>query len=230
MTKRAVFVACALIACVNSGRTARGVIVNGDFSTGDLTGWQTAAADDEDQAVAAPIGVQIQAQGNYAAIATVPYSGSGTFLPLTQLSQTFAITSQPLVFDLGFNTTVDANEVDDHLFRDALAVLLSDGMSTYTLAAADTFGLVLDPFNDAPGTLTRTGSAIPSLSDHIQFEADVASLASSQVTLTFYLLNETDGHASEARVGGVAIVPEPASGILVLAAVGLWKHRRRQDG
>ena len=227
-----------------------GAITNGDFATGDTAGWTEFALDDDDNVVTPPISVIIDAAGNLAELETVPYSGSEAFFPVTVLSQLFTLAGDTLHFDLGFVTEVDLNEgIDPQAFPDSFEVSLFDGTDSFTLALLDTFGLALDPFGDVAtaglGSLISSPSSHPALTDHVQFNINLAALSSQDVILDVVILNDLDGFSSVGRITNVANpappppgdgIPEPLTATLAvmsLAGVGLAtnrRHRRPESG
>ena len=231
-----------VVALSGLSQSARG-ITNGDFASGDTSGWTESAFDDDNNAVAAPVSVVADAAGNFAQLETVPFSSSEAFFPITVLSQSFTLAGNSLRFDIGFDTQVDFNEnVDQLAFPDSLEVSLFDGVDSFTLALFDTFGLALDPFGDVAtaglGSLTSSASGHPSLTDQVQIEIDFAALSSQDVTLDVVMLNDLDGFASVGRITNVVNpaapppgdgIPEPLTatlGLMGLAAAG-WTTSRR---
>ena len=224
LTRILVYTVCVFALSVTL--THAGQINNGDFSTGDLTGWTTSAIDDNDNEVSpAPIAVTSNVAGNFAELSTVAYSNPPGFAPpTTSLSQEITLTGNRLAFDLAFETTTDSNETDDGFFSDTLEVLLDDGSSQFTLLVFDGFNLDINPFGETPGLITSSASNHPLLSDRINLQINLNALASNTVTLEFTLVNELDGHASLARVARV--VPEPTTALLILGAFGLCGFKR----
>lgn len=207
-------------------------ITNGDFGTGDLSGWTTESFDDDDNIAATPIGVIVESAGNFAELETVPYGGSESFFPVTILSQQLMLTGGVLEFDLGFDTVPDTGErTDPFAFLDSFEISLFDGTDSFTLALFDDFGLTSDPFGDVAGggigSLTHSASTHPLLSDHIEFSVNLAGFSSSDVAIEFTMLNGLDGFASIGRVGGVqvtvppgGVIPEPLTATLSFIGVG----------
>jgi hypothetical protein len=194
-----------------AGTASATIIVNGDFETGDLTGWTASATG----AVIPPppltplISV-ISIGGSSAAEFETGDFASGPFI--STLEQTFTLppdTSQ-LVFDFSLSTAPDPTGTGTSPFLDSFVVSLTDSVDFFDLLLVDAFGAIPDPFGSAPGTVALGSPMNPALD--FGLTVDISALAGSTVTLFFDIINEDDGSITTALLDNVAVpaqIPEP---------------------
>jgi hypothetical protein len=208
-------------------RTASAGLVNGNFATGDLTGWTASAIDQNGNAVTPLISVASSGGTNFAVFDTGNYA-TGPFV--STLSQSFLVTAaEPILrFELNHLPTLtpDATGTGTSSFGDSVVASVSDGTNTYALLMVDGSGSLTDPFGTAPGTVVIG----PSLNSPLNslFQADLSSLAGQTLTLFLDATNQDDGFQSvyyftsfqTARtIKSNFTIPEPSS--LVLASIAL---------
>jgi hypothetical protein len=215
-----------VISSFGSGTASAGLLVNGDFATGDLTGWTASAIDQNGNSVAPLISVvsignihdAVFDTGNYA---TGPFDST--------LSQSFLVTAAEPVLSFDFNhlpaLSADATGTGTASFRDSFVVSVFDGTNSYALLLIDASGSLTDPFGNAPGSVTIGRSSIFPLQDST-LRADLSSLAGLTVTLNIDVTSQDDAfrtvfdftNAQTSPVSSSNFVPEPSS--LVLAVIG----------
>ena len=193
-------------------------IVNGDFETGDLSGWTTSAIGGSPL-----ISVVMPGTNHFAELATGDFA-TGPFI--STLEQTFTV--DPATPQLSFDFTLPSTILDPtgtglSPFLDSFVVSLLSGASFFDLLLVDQFGAIADPFGTAPGT---TGVAAPSdVAFDFSLVADLSSLVGESVTLFFDVINEDDGFESVFALDNVqltgtgAVVPEPST--FIIFVVGL---------
>lgn len=199
-------------------------IANGDFGTGDLTGWSTSAIDSNFTPVSADPFIDVTPFGSGAA-ATFTTGEFSDGLFLASLAQDVSISSAQasLTFDFSLpviaadTTGIDGGSPVD----DALFALLDGPMGIHDLLLVDSLGPVPDPFGSAPGEVILGPPSDPAFDYSIR--ADLSALAGGTATLVFDLTQEDDGKQIVAlAIGNVALVPEPTAGTLLIVAVSVW--------
>lgn len=218
--------------------SASAAIVNGDFETGDFTGWTVSAIDDLGGPIdPTPFLSVANVGGNYVADFRTGAFSDGLFI--ATLEQTFTVdAAAPIVrFDFTLPTvSTDSTGTGTSPFFDAILVSMDDGIDFYELLLVDQFGALADPFGTAPGTVILGAPSDPSFD--YGFTANVSTLANQNVTLYVDVINEDDGSmatmtADNFNTGTAhAPVPEPASVAVwsLLTMVGVaygWRRKRR---
>jgi hypothetical protein len=215
-----------VVSSVSTGTVWAGFI-NGNFATGDLTGWTASAIDQGGNAVTPLISVATSAAGNFAVFDTGNFA-TGPFD--STLSQSFLVSAaEPILrFDLNDLPTLtpDATGTGTSSFGDSVVASVSDGTNTYALLMVDSSGSLADPFGTAPGTVV-IGPSLNSPLDSL-FQADLSSLAGQSLTLFLDTTNQDDGFQSvyyftnfqtAPTIISNFTIPEPSS--LVLASIAL---------
>jgi len=181
--------------------SANGVISNGDFETGDLTGWTASViAAVQPPPPLTPLISVSAVGGNHFAVFETGEFATGPFI--STLEQTFPVPDNfVLRFDFSFSTDDDATGGGSSPFFDAFAVSLTAGGSTYELLLADRSGAHDDPFGTAPGTTALDMPTGP-LFD-FRYVADLSALAGQTATLYFDIISEDDGMVASARIDNV---------------------------
>jgi hypothetical protein len=221
----------------SSGSAAvRAGFINGNFATGDLTGWTASAIDQHGNPVTPLISVASAGGANFAVFDTGTYA-AGPFD--STLSQSFLVTAaQPILsFDLSGlpKLSPDSSGTGMSSFQDSFVASVFDGTNTHALLLIDASGALADPFGTAPGTVTLG----PSLNSPLDttFTADLSSLAGQTLTLNLDVTSQDDGSQSSYSVTNFTTsarqtqnaIPEPHSIVLASAFVmaGLcyaWKQ------
>lgn len=228
---RAVFTAFMVLSLsLGSGRAGATAIVNGDFATGDFTGWTTSAIDQGFAPIAPLLSVVPFGGGNAADFPT------GTFADdrfIQTLEQSFVVDPGEPLFSFEFSLpdiVSDATGTGASSFRDALVVSLDRGTDFFELLLVDFSGALADPFGTAPGPVTLGAPTDPAFD--FLFTADLSSLTGDTVTLFFDIINEDDGFQFNSPLMGVAKTgapsnkaPLPASIWLFLIALGALRLR-----
>jgi hypothetical protein len=237
MSRRTLRTLLLVLVCLNVGPAlSRAAIINGDFETGNLTGWTLAGSG---SASGTGIGVsptdgsyqgEIETTGNFtvlapAVVASLGVSGSailalgaGTPVNGTALSQDVTVSAgDTLKFDWNFLTD-ELNE--DPMYNDFGFFTISNSAFLLASRNSSTYNMVSPPagFDGQTGWMTQTYT-FP---------------AAGTYKVGFGVLNVGDaGHDSVLLLDAVSIsVPEP--GTLALLVVGLlsfvvcvWQKRRR---
>ena len=212
---RTAILALAFFLAQVAGTLHATVITNGDFETGDLSGWD----------VAGPGAVSVATDaGNHFAEMTTGFDPiSGAFI--TTLSQDFVIpvNPAPLTFDFAFETT-GADQFA--FFIDALAVSLTTDLGNlFDFLVVDEIGMILDPLASVSPSSTFTSGFLLSL--------DVSSFAGANATIFFDLFDEDDLADSTVSVDNLQVVPEPGSiaAIISICVLGFisynWRRRKQ---
>lgn len=223
-----------VIAELTLARSASAEFVNGDFETGDLTGWTASAIGGSPL-----ISVVMPATNHFAEFETGDFA-TGPFI--STLEQTITVDpSKPLLsFDFTLpTTTADATGIGASPFLDGFFVSATAGGSFFDLLLVDQFGALADPFGTAPSAV-RLGAPSASGFD-FGLTADLSSLATQSVTILFDVINEDDGFESTFALDNVqfsgsgGVVPEPSTIVLWgLGVVGFgfrsMRRRRRHPG
>lgn len=214
-------------------------IINGDFETGDFTGWTASAIDGAFNPTAPLISVA-SVGGNQVAVFDTGDFNTGPFI--STLEQTFTVDPATPFLTFDFSdpfTSADATGTGAGPFLDAFAVSLQSGADFYDLLVLDQFGPWADPFGTAPGTVALGTSLAPSLD--FSARADLSSLAGQSVTLYADMINEddrfettvwSDFYELQSQQTKKTVIPEPASltlwSLLLagVAAVRRQRHRR----
>ncbi len=214
-----------LVSSIGAGTVSAG-FVNGNFATGDLTGWTASAIDQNGNPVTPLISVATSAAGNFAVFDTGNYA-TGPFD--STLSQSFMVTAAEPVLSFDFNhlptLATDPTGTGTSSFLDSFVASLSDGTNTYVLLLVDSTGSLTDPFGTAPGSVTIGPSFNSPLDSTLS--ADLSSLAGQTLTLNLDVTSQDDGSQSTFDATNFLtlppstsnLIPEPSS--LVLAAIGL---------
>jgi len=234
MTKRLVGIfLCGLVCAAVGAPPARAAISNGDFATGDFTGWITSAGDDFGDPLdpANFLSVVPLGSGNAARLDTGEFATDALFIATVE--QTFLI--DPAAAMLTFDFTLPTQSVDPTgpgtgAFLDTLFVSVDDGVDLFELLLVDNIGPLEDPFATAPGPVS-VGPPSDAAFD-FRMSADLSSLAGSNVTLFVDLVQEDDSQVSVFHASNFALVPEPSSWLLAvlgLAALTVFVHRRRAE-
>jgi hypothetical protein len=218
--------------------SACGGIINGDFETGDFTGWTVSAYDEDGNPLDPSPFISIgTVGGSNAAIFKTGLFADGLFM--ATLEQTYTIpAARPF---LTFEFTLPLIEVDptgsgNGPFKDSSALSVLRGSDFFDLLLVDQTGAYADPFGTAPGTVTLGAAKSPGF-DYL-FRADLTSLKGNEVTLFFGIFQEDDGfvfdlsachftHYEEQKK--TPVIPEPSSLALATAVVliaALWRRRK----
>jgi hypothetical protein len=227
------------VSSVGSGNVSAGFI-NGNFATGDLTGWTASAVDQNGNPVTPLISVASSGGSNFAVLDTGNYA-TGPFD--STLSQSFLVTAAEPILSFDFNhlhtLTPDPTGTGTSSFRDSFVASLSDGTNTFALLLVDSSGALTDPFGTAPGSVTVGPSSIIPVLD-TTLRADLSSLAGQTLTLFLDVTNADDGFRTvfdptkfdTSAKSPSNFIPEPSS--LVLAAIGFvislfytWKSHQQ---
>lgn len=209
---------------VGSGTASAGLLVNGNFATGDLSGWNASAIDQNGNPVTPLISVGSSGGTNFAVFNTGTYA-AGPFD--STLSQSFLVTAAEPVLSFDFNhlpvVSPDPTGTGTSSFGDSFVASVSDGTNTYVLLLIDSSGSLTDPFGTAPGSVTIGQSSNSPLDSTLR--ADLSSLAGETLTLYLDVTSQDDGSQStfDLTNAGTAKpelsnVPEPDS--LMLAVIG----------
>jgi hypothetical protein len=226
-----------LVTSVGSGTASAG-IVNGDFATGDLTGWTASAIDQNGNPVTPLISVVSMGSIHDAVFDTGQYA-TGPYD--STLSQSFLVTAAQPILSFDFNKmptlTPDPTGTGTSPFGDSFVASLFDGTNTYVLLLIDSSGSLTDPFGTAPGSVTIGQSSNSPLDSTLQ--ADLSSLAGQTLMLNLDVTSQDDGFQSMfdstnfgmTQVISPNIIPEPSS--FVLALIGgvaslLYARKRRR--
>jgi YD repeat-containing protein len=199
-------------------------IINGDFASGDLSGWTADAWDGSSNPTTPRITIESGGGQNVAAFDT------GAFVDdvfVSTLSQVYTVSDADpeLRFDFILpTTTTDGTGTGTSPFLDGFAVSLDDGSNLFELLLLDVSGALADPFGTAPGAVTLGTPGNPFFD--FQLVADLATLGGTPVTLLIDAISEDDGFRSVARFSNFApqeptsgIVPLPPSWLLLLPAL-----------
>lgn len=232
----AVFCLCTL--SVAAVPVAADSVVNGDFATGDLSGWTVGAIDDGAGAIDPTPFVAVESfAGDDALQMSTQDFGDGLFI--ATLEQQFTVDVANPFFSLDFVLP----EIDEDFtgaaaspFYDALVVSIDDGTDTIELLQIDQFGALANPFGSASFDV-ELGEASDADYD-FSLLADLSSMVGLELTLFIDLIQEDDGYVfvsalDNIRTGAapaVQPVPEPASLWLVGFGVMGWalvRNRRR---
>jgi len=205
-------------------------LTNGNFETGDLTGYFT-EDDLGDPNPAVTVAADPGSGNHFASLDTASHTSF-----FNTLGQDLTLPPSPAVlsFDVGFSTAVDGSTDVGMGFPDSFAVSLvttADFLDILVVDAAG--GVVADPGGSLPVTYDPTSTiagfaplaGAGALSGAITLPLP-ASMLGDDATLFFDLFDEEDGHRSIAAVDNIALqaapapaVPEPATGLLL--TVGL---------
>ena len=222
------------VAALSASTTLADTVVNGDFSTGDLSGWL--ASSDSGTIPQVPITpiVSVVGTGNGSAaeLSTGDFD-TGPFI--STLEQTFTVSAtQPVLgFDVSFSSVADSTGSGNGFFGDAFVAVIQAGVEFFDIALVDDTGVQVDPFGSAPGSVSVDSPQNASLS--VRVLADLTPIAGQTVTLFFDIVSEDDGRRSTAVVdnvgfpGGNTVVSEPATLALILTGlcVGCVSRRRQ---
>lgn len=223
----ALFVISALAFAANA--SAFNLITNGDFETGDLTGWSTnnnnASANGNVQVIQAGPFANAQGMDNYYALL-----GLGTTDGTSRLRQDFDVTGVNEItvsFDWAFDYWDNATNADDTF----LSFVRQDGNPAERITMLDliTNGTFTNPSIDlAYGTFTKT--------------YDISNYTTDEARLIFRLTEESTnsiftGTASVAGIDnvvitGIAPVPEPSTYAMfgtAFALLGFVGYRSRKN-
>jgi hypothetical protein len=218
--------------------TAYAGFINGNFATGDLTGWTASAIDQNGNPVTPLISVASSGGTNFAVFDTGNFA-TGPFD--STLSQSFLVTAAQPILSFDFNhlptLTPDPTGTGTSSFRDSFVASLFDGTKTYVLLLTDSSGSLADPFGTAPGSVTIGTSSGSPLDSTLR--ADLSSLAGQTLTLDLDVTNQNDGFRSVFDPTNFLtstpmppnFIPEPNS--LMLAVIGgvaslLYVRKRRR--
>jgi len=226
MAATAVLAVCAL----GQTATSEAEIVNGDFATDDLTGWEADAFDSGSAPIVKDPFISVGPLGTGDAV----FLSTGAFedgLFLLKLEQSFIVDPEMpvLAFDFSLPTySDDATGAGDSLFPDVLFALVDSPSGLADLLAIEPFGPVVDPLGSAPGSVFLDAPSDDAF-DHGLF-ADLSAFAGEEVILVFDLTQEDDGSSfEELAISNVRLeVPEPASAALVgLGVMAAFSRRQR---
>ena len=152
---------------------SQGTIINGDFATGDLTGWTTSAIDQAGQPTTSLVSVESSGGTFFADFPTGQFADD---VFISTLEQTFTVTAQEpiLSFEFSLPSIIEDNTGSGNSpFFDAFVVSL-ENVGTgdfFDLLLVDQFSVLADPFGTAPGTVTLGAPSSP-LFDFV-FNADL---------------------------------------------------------
>jgi hypothetical protein len=216
--------AIGALVCWLAAQPASG-ITQGDFSSGDLTGWTASAVDAFGDAVSPLISV-INPSGNFLAEFSTGEFASGPFI--STLEQSFLVDAADPILSFNFSlpgVVSDPSGTGASPFLDTFSVsVFNGGNKDLLLAVKD--GAVADPFGTAPGPTAVGPSTNPQLG--LNFRADLSSLAGIPVTVFFDLSNEDDSFRSHVWLDDVRLTsatkPVPdigGTGVLLLLGVFL---------
>lgn len=191
-------------------------IINGDFETGDLTGWTVSVFG------GSPLISVVDLGGNNVAHFPTGDFATGPFIQT--LEQSFVVDpGLPfLTLDFGLpELQPDPTGTGASPFLDAFVVAASSGAGTFELLLVDANGALADPFGTAPGAVFLGPPTNPSLD--FSLSADL-SLLLGPITLSFFVTNEDDGSQfNMLYLDNVVMTeePVPAPGTLLLIGLGL---------
>jgi len=215
-------------------------LTNGDFESGDLTGYFT-----EDDTFLPNPAITVAADpvthNHFASLDTASHTSF-----FNTLGQDLTLPPSPslLSFDFGFSTAGDGSTDAGMGFPDSFAVSLVTAANFLDILVVDEAGGVVpdpggsltvayDPTIAIAGFAPLAGGA-SALSGSITLLLP-ASVLGDDATLFFDLFDEEDGHRSVAAVDNIALqaapapaVPEPATGLLLtvgLAAMAATARR-----
>ena len=212
-------------------------VVNGDFETGDLSGWTVSAIDGLASPTTPLISVSSSIGNDFAVFETGEFDDD---VFISTLEQSFIISAaEPLlIIDMTFPAaSIDPTGIGTSVFSDSYFMSLDDGTDFFDLFLIDEFGTLPDPFGTAPGAVTIGTPLNPTFD--LSVTADLSSLAGQTVTLFLDVLSEDDGSQFSLNVDNVRTVarptngnavPEPmtaALGFIGLAALGIMSRRRQ---
>ncbi len=232
-----------LFSAFNSESSA--AIINGDFATGDFSGWTVSAIDDFASPIDSTPFISIASAGaQKAAEFKTGEFVDGLFIATLEQTFTVDIANPFLTFDFTLPVaTPDPTGTGTSSFFDGLFVSLDNGTDFFDLLLLDQFNVLADPFGTAPGATTI---GISSAADFdATFSLDMTSLIGDDVTLFIDLINEDDGfqYASPLMSNFAATplpktktVPEPSiiwlfgTGIFILLLItGRYRVRNQQN-
>ena len=217
-----------LIVCLAAPLQAQ--IVNGDFGTGDLSGWTVIAEDQSFAPVDAPARVVPVGDG-FAAQLSLGAFHDGTLLQLVE--QSFSVEpSKPLLqFDiLALETSLDESGTGDAVLSDELFVTVGPNpLDQIEPVLVDRFGVIADPIGTASG-LVDIGPSHSSSGLH-GVTVDLSRFAGKEVVLSVDSIQQDDGYKFDSLIIGnfsMRPVPEPASSTLLCIAL-CWLMTRRRN-
>lgn len=223
----------AVVAFTASPATA---VINGDFETGDFTGWTVSGIGGLGDPIDPSSFISVtEVAGNKVARFKTGEFADGLFV--ATLEQTLSVNaSEPILsFDLTLPTVLpDPTGTGSSPFVDGLFVSLDDGTDFFELLLVDQFGIVADPFGTAPGSVALGSPTDPNFD--FNFSADLSSLAGENLRLFIDLIQEDDGFLFDPDIDNVLLrgaaepIPEPVTAMLgtsSLIALGLAVRRRR---
>jgi hypothetical protein len=226
--RKTLFIGLAsLLLTLFSFQTVRGGIVNGDFQTGDLTGWNVSAFNGLGNPLAINPFIAVETVGgnSFVVFDTGNFS-QGLFV--ASLQQTYAVEASLPFLNFDFSlpvVTSDVTGTGTSPFRDSFVVSIAEGANTFELLLVDSNGALADPFGTAPGTVALGASINPSF--NLSFGADLSLFAGKNVTLSFVVSQEDDGFKYRldpddiVMAAGIAKVPEPSSMVLISSCIAL---------
>jgi hypothetical protein len=221
---------------VASGPASAG-LVNGNFATGDLSGWTASAIDQNGHAVTPLIAVGSSGGTHFAVFDTGTYA-AGPFD--STLSQSFLVTATQPILSFDFNRlpalTSDATGTGKASFRDSFVASLFDGTQSFPFLLIDSSGAHADPFGRAPGKVTIGPSLNSPLDSTLGL--DLSSLAGHALMLNLDVTSQDDGFRSvydptnfeTSAAPKPNSIPEPSSVVLLLigAIATLYYSRKRR--
>ncbi|MBN2373260.1 PEP-CTERM sorting domain-containing protein [bacterium] len=185
-------------------RSGSAIIINGDFETGDLSGWLTSG----------PGNIFVGAyMGNHFAQMETGYDDN-TGAYVTSLYQDFVIPASPEPIKFDFHFWTSGPDYQYAMFIDALtASLCTTGGDLIDFLIIDDMGMIIDPL------ATVTASSIFSGGYHLSL--DVSGFAGNYATLYFDLWDEDDLANSVAKIDNVTANPVPEPGTILLFIIGI---------